>query len=187
MTGIVLIGGKSRRFGKDKVIARVGEKTLVEHVTDIITPLFDEVILIGHKRDRLEPFKIVEDVLPGCGPLGGIYTALSVSPTPQCFVFAADMPNLNSDLIRYMISIANDHDAVIPLWSMGREPLHAIYNKRLLPQVKSLLDRKILRIFELLKNADTLVVPEETIRTFGDPKMIFANINTLQDITHLSS
>ena len=187
MTGIVLIGGRSRRFGKDKVVARVGEKTLVEHVTDVIAPLFDEVILIGPRRDHMGSFKTVEDILPGCGPLGGIHTALSVSPTPQCFVFAADMPNLNPELIRYMISLSDDHDVVIPLWSKGREPLHAIYNRRLRPLVSSLLDRKIFRIFDVLKTADTLVIPEETIRTFGDPKTIFANINTLQDISHFSS
>ncbi len=186
MTGFVLIGGKSRRFGKDKVTAQIGDKPLVEHVTDIISPLFDEVILIGHKRERLGSFRIVEDILPGHGPLGGIYTALSVSPTPHCFVFAADMPNLNRKLIRYMLSAADEHDIVIPLWSKGREPLHAVYSRRLLPHVRSLLERQVFRIFDILKDADTMVVPEETIRTFGDPESIFANINTVTDAERLS-
>ncbi|HQG31417.1 MAG TPA: molybdenum cofactor guanylyltransferase [Deltaproteobacteria bacterium] len=187
MTGFVLIGGRSRRFGKDKVTTQLGGRTLVEHVTDVISPLFDEVILIGHKRDRLGPFTVVEDILPARGPLGGIYTALSVSPPPSCFVFAADMPNLNRDFIRYMISVSDDHDVVIPLWSRGREPLHAIYNRRLLPLVGSLLERKVLRIFDVLKNADTFAVPEETIRTFGDPESMFANVNTVNDMDRLSS
>jgi molybdopterin-guanine dinucleotide biosynthesis protein A len=187
MTGFVLIGGRSRRFGKDKVITQVGEKPLVEHVTDVIAPLFDEVILIGRKRDHLGSFKTVEDILPNRGPLGGIHTALSVSPTPHCFVFAADMPNLNPGLIRHMISVSDDHDVVIPLWSKGREPLHAVYNRRLLPLVNSLLEKNIFRIFDILKNADTLTIPEETIRTFGDPEFMFANINTLGDMARLSS
>jgi molybdopterin-guanine dinucleotide biosynthesis protein A len=186
MTGFILIGGRSKRFGKDKVTARIGERPLIGRVTDVISPLFDEVILIGPERDHLGPFRTVEDILPGRGPLGGIHTALSVSPTPQCFVFAADMPNLSQELIRYMISAADDHDVVIPLWSKGREPLHAVYNRRILPLVGSLLERKKLRIFDLLENTDTLVIPEEKIRTFGDPGMIFANINTPGDIDRLS-
>lgn len=68
MTGIVLIGGRSRRFGTDKVMARMGEKKLIERVTDIIAPLFSEIILIGHVREGLEGFHIVEDLTPGRGP-----------------------------------------------------------------------------------------------------------------------
>ncbi len=186
MTGIVLIGGKSSRFGTDKVVARVGEKSLLTHVTDVIAPLFDEVILIGHKREGLAGFKVVEDVYPGRGPLGGIYTALSAAGYPQCFIFAADMPNLNEGLIRHMISVADDHDAVIPIWSKGREPLHAIYHKRILPVVAGLLEKNVLRIFDLLKSVDTLAVPEETIRSYTDPEKTFANINTLHDMNRLS-
>lgn len=182
MTGIVLIGGKSSRFGRDKVTASVREKALVEHVTDVISPLFDEVILIGHKRESLKRFKLVEDIRPGCGPLGGIFTALSSSASPQCFVFAADMPNLDEKLIQYMISVADDHDVVMPMWSKGREPLHAIYHRRLLPVAASLLEKGFFRIFDLLKEADTLIIPEETIRRYTDPQTTFANINTINDL-----
>jgi molybdopterin-guanine dinucleotide biosynthesis protein A len=182
MTGIVLIGGKSSRFGTDKVVARVREKTLITHVTDVIAPLFDEVILIGHKRAGLESFPLVEDIFPGCGPLGGIYTALSSSKTQQCFVFAADMPNLNRNLIEHMISVADDHDVVIPFWSKGREPLHSIYHKRILPVAAELLEKKTYRIFDLLKTLDILPISEDVIRKYTDPEVTFANINTINDI-----
>jgi molybdenum cofactor guanylyltransferase len=186
MTGIVLIGGRSSRFGTDKVVASFKGKNLVDHVVDVITPLFDEVILIGNRRPELHPHRVVEDIYPGCGPLGGIYTALTVAGTPRSFVFAADMPNLNRDLINYMISESRDHDVVIPVWSKGREPLHAIYHQRVLPVVKDLLDRKELKIFNLLERVDTFRVPEETILTYTDPEMTFANINTIMDRDRLS-
>ncbi len=182
MTGIVLIGGRSRRFGTDKVMARMGEKKLIERVTDIIAPLFSEIILIGHVREGLEGFHIVEDLTPGQGPMGGIRTALSVSKTPHCFVFAADMPNLSRAFIEYMISVADDHDAVVPIWSKGREPLHAVYHRRILPKIEELLGRQVFRIFDLLSAIDTLIVEEETIRRFTDPALTFANINTMEDL-----
>ncbi len=182
MTGIVLIGGRSRRFGTDKVMAPMGEKILFERVTDIIAPLFSEVVLVGHAREGLEDFHIVEDLTPGQGPLGGIRTALSVSNTPHCFVFAADMPNLSKEFIEYMISVTDDHDAVVPVWSKGREPLHAIYHRRILPKAEELLDKQVFRIFNLLSAIDTLIVEEETIRRFTDPAITFANINTIEDL-----
>jgi molybdopterin-guanine dinucleotide biosynthesis protein A len=186
MTGIVLIGGRSTRFGSDKVLSRFRDKNLVEHVVARITPLFSEVVLVGHRREGLEAFRVEEDILPGQGPLGGIYTALTVSTTPRCFVFGADMPNVDQGFIRYMMDAARDHDIVIPLWSKGREPLHAIYHKRILPAVKGLLDRKAHKIFDLLQAVDTLVIPEEDIRRHGDPEIIFSNINTTLDRERLS-
>jgi len=186
MTGIVLIGGKSTRFGKDKVVAPVGNKLLIEHVIEVINPLFDDVMLIGHKREDLNTFTIVEDLKPGCGPLGGIYTALNAASTAYSFVFAADMPNLNKELISHMIAGVNDHDVVLPVWSQGREPLHAIYHKRVLPTVKSLLDTDNLKIFNLLRQVNTLTISEDIIKKFGRPEEIFANINTLHDIKHVS-
>lgn len=177
-----MVGGRSSRFGRDKVVASMGEKRLIERVTDVIAPLFSEVILIGHRREGLEAFNIVEDLTPGQGPLGGIRTALTVSGTPHCFVFAADMPNLNRGFIEYMISAADDHDAVIPVWSKGREPLHAIYHRRILPAAAGLLQKSRFRIFDLLSAIDTLTIPEEAIRRFTDPAVTFANINTLDDM-----
>lgn len=186
MTGIVLIGGRSTRFGSDKVVSPFKGKALVEHVVDLITPLFDEIILIGNRRSELSTHRVVEDIYPGCGPLGGIYTALTAASFPQCFVFAADMPNLNGDFIRHMITAGGDHDIVMPFWSQGREPLHAIYHRRILPVVKDLIDRKRLKIFDLLKEADVLMIEEETIRRFQSPEAIFSNINTTLERDRLS-
>lgn len=185
MTGIILIGGKSTRFGRDKVVAPVGDKLLIEHVIEVIEPLFENVLLIGHKRDDLRGLPVIEDLRPGCGPLGGIYTALSAVKSQRIFVFAADMPNLNKQFISYMISVSDDHDIVIPVWSQGREPLHAIYNKRILPVVKTLLDEDLFKIFNLLNRVDTFTIPEDVIREFGMPEKMFANINTLHDIKHV--
>ncbi|HNY64915.1 MAG TPA: molybdenum cofactor guanylyltransferase [Deltaproteobacteria bacterium] len=186
MTGIVLIGGRSSRFGSDKVISSFQGKSLVDHVVDVITPLFDEVILIGNRRPGLEAHRVAEDIFPGYGPLGGIYTALTVAGTPQCFVFAADMPRLSREFISYMISRSGEHDVVIPVWSKGREPLHAIYHRRVLPVVKDLLDRGERKIFTLLDRVNTLRIPDETIRAYTDPEITFANINTILDRDRLS-
>jgi len=182
MTGIVLIGGKSQRFGSDKVVSPVGEKLLVEHVIDVIAPLFDEILLVGHPREPLLGHKIVEDLIPGSGPIGGIFTALTHARSPQCFVFAADMPNLNQAFISHMITLVEEYDIVVPVWSKGREPLHAIYHHRLTGTIEHLLRRGERKIYPLIKEANTRMLDEETIRTFGRPEEIFSNINTQHDL-----
>jgi molybdenum cofactor guanylyltransferase len=187
MTGVVLIGGKSVRFGSDKVISQFKGKPLISHVVETIEPLFDEVILIGHKRKYLDGYRVVEDIRPGCGPLGGIYTALLATNAEYCFVCATDMPNLNAGLITHMISQAADHDIIMPMWSKGREPLHAIYRRSIIPTIASLLDHNILRIFSLIELSNTLFIPEETIRLYGDPAVLFSNINTQHDMLRIIS
>jgi molybdopterin-guanine dinucleotide biosynthesis protein A len=186
MTGIVLIGGESRRFGQDKVIARIGEKRLIELVLGVIQPLFAEIILIGHKREGFEELEIVEDLIPGCGPMGGIYTALCVARSPSCFVFAADMPNLNAGLIQHMLSLAQDYDVIIPAWSKGIEPLHAIYRKNILPVLSLYIRRRWLKIERFLAQVSVKRVDEETITAYGRPEVIFANINTPYDFSVIS-
>lgn len=187
MTGVVLIGGRSRRFGRDKVLSEFRGIPLISHVVDVLVPLFDEIILVGHRRTGLERYRVVEDIRPGCGPLGGIYTALATTGAEFCFVFAADMPNLNTGFISHMISLTDSHDIILPVWSKGREPLHAIYRRTVLPRVEELLARNSFRIFSLIEQADTLMVPEVTIRTFGDPEAMFSNVNTMHDMERIGS
>lgn len=122
MTGVVLVGGKSRRFGRDKVLSEFKGTPLLDHVVGVLRPLFDEVILVGHRRKGLERHRVFEDIRPGCGPLGGIYTALHATSAEHCFVCAADMPHMNPGFISHMTSLADDHDIILPVWSKGREP-----------------------------------------------------------------
>jgi molybdopterin-guanine dinucleotide biosynthesis protein A len=96
------------------------------------------------------------------------------------------MPNLNAGLISHMISRADDHDIVMPMWSKGREPLHALYRRSVIPSIASLLDQNILRIFSLIELSDTLFIPEETIRMYGDPAVLFSNINTQHDMLRIT-
>jgi molybdopterin-guanine dinucleotide biosynthesis protein A len=97
------------------------------------------------------------------------------------------MPNLNAGLISYMISQADGHDIIMPMWSKGREPLHAIYRRSVISSIASLLDHNILRIFSLIEQVDTLFIPEKIIMKYGDPAVLFSNINTQHDMLRITS
>lgn len=178
------MGGRSSRFGRDKVLSPFRGSTLLGCVLSVLAPLFDEVLLVGRDRPGLGTWRVVEDIVAGRGPLGGIYTALYACTGDSCFVCAADMPRLNAGFISCMVSMAGRHAIVMPVWSRGMEPLHAVYRKDLLPLVKSVLDSGDGRASSLALHADTLLVPEETIRRYGEPSVMFANINTPDDLVN---
>ncbi len=182
ITAGVLIGGKSRRFGRDKVVEPLGGVMLVERVVSVLKPLFQEIILIGHQRQKIAGYKTVPDIIPDCGPLGGIYTALETSKNPYCFIFAADMPNLNTGLIRYMAGLKEKADIVIPKVPKGIEPLHAVYSRTAIPVIKDMLAKRSLKILNLIEKMKIEYVEYQSIKYFGDPLRIFSNINSLSDI-----
>jgi len=182
ISAAVLIGGKSRRFGRDKVVEPLDGVMLVERVVSVLSPLFSEIILVGHVRQEIAGYKTVPDIIPGCGPLGGIYTALVSSRNPYCFVFAADMPNLNMGLIRYMAGLKEKADIIIPQLSKGMEPLHAVYSNIAVPVIKDLLEKRKFKILNLIEQMNTEYIGHLSINNFGDPLRIFFNINTLSDI-----
>ena len=182
ITAAVLIGGKSRRFGRDKVVEPLDGVMLVERVISVLKPLFSEIALIGHVRHEISGYKTIPDIIPGCGPLGGIYTALTSSKNPYCFIFAADMPNLNTGLIRYMAGLKEKADIILPQVPKGLEPLHAIYSKTAIPVIKDLLAKKDFKILNLIEQMKTEYIGYQTIENFGEPLRIFSNINSLSDI-----
>lgn len=185
MTGIILMGGKSRRFGQDKVVARIGDKAMIEHVIEVISPLMDEIILVGPERPGLKGLRRVDDLIPGCGPMGGIYTGLKTAETTFSFVFAADMPAIHAGLVAHMQSLAAAQDVIVPAWSGGLEPLHAIYNRRMLTLIEPLVRERKLRIDRVFDQVALEKVEEDVLRRFGDPRVLFANINTPQDMEHV--
>lgn len=182
ISAAVLIGGKSSRFGRDKVVEPLGGVMLVDRVVSVLKPLFSEIIFIGHPRQKIAGYKTVPDIIPDCGPLGGIYTALISSKNPYCFIFAADMPNLNTGLIRYMAGLKEKADIVIPQVPKGMEPLHAVYSKTAIPVIKDLLVKRKFKILNLIEQMKIEYIEYQSIKYFGEPLRIFSNINSLSDI-----
>ena len=78
--GIILAGGKSSRFGEDKSIAKLGDKTLLDHTINKIENEFTEILLISNNKEfnfKKNKIHVVEDCIEGqLGPLVGILTAM---------------------------------------------------------------------------------------------------------------
>src|SRR5579871_732659 len=95
ITGYVLAGGASRRFGRDKALVSWNQPslTLLDHMVQLLGHVCSPVRIIGRGQ--------LMDIQSGLGPIGGINTALAHSKTPENIIVAVDLPFLTVDFLKY--------------------------------------------------------------------------------------
>ena len=189
MTGIILSGGKSNRLGGlNKAFIEVRGERLIERTLRIYRDLFEEILIVTNSPlDYLEfDVKIVTDIIPGKASLGGIYTGLFFTNSEYAFVTACDMPFLNAQFIRFIMTKMGQHDIIVPRSADGLQPLHAVYSRNLLKPIRRLIDANQLKITELFKKHKVLEIPREESLSFDPEDRLFMNINTPEDLVRLA-
>ena len=185
---IVLAGGRSTRLGRNKVTEIIGEKSLLERVISCLAYFESDIIVVTAKKPTLPQridypkLKIVSDIHPGKGSLGGVYSGLVASNSFYNLVVACDMPFLNRKLLSYMVEISNGYDLVVPRLDDTFEPLHAVYSKGCIAPMEYLIkqdDLKILKLFPLIK---VRYAEKNEIDRFDPQHLSFFNVNTEADL-----
>jgi molybdopterin-guanine dinucleotide biosynthesis protein A len=141
-TAIILAGGKSSRMGEDKALLPFGDRSLVGRMVDELRPHFDDLILVTNHPERfmeIPDIRLVSDVQPGRGPMGGIFSGLLASRGRHNLIVSCDLPFLNHLLLDYLWSLRNWGDVVVPLTHEGLSPMLAIYDRHVLPAVAEAL------------------------------------------------
>lgn len=185
---IVLAGGKSLRLGQDKVLETVGNRSLLQQVVSCVSLLSSYVIIVTTRQRTFSQsidypkLKVVTDIYPDKGPLGGIYTGLATSTSFYNLVVASDMPFLNQALLRYMIQLSANFDLVVPRVGNLVEPLHAIYTKSCLAPIEQMLKQGELSVNKLFNLVRVRYVEAEEIERFDPKHLSFFNINTEADL-----
>jgi molybdopterin-guanine dinucleotide biosynthesis protein A len=184
ITGIILAGGKSLRYGKNKALVEVDGARLIERVISVMRPLFENLIIITNTPREYDYLQLPmhEDLIKGLGPVGGVYTGLEAISSESAFFVACDMPFLQASLIRHMIEIRGDFDAVVPKVDWKIEPLHAIYTRNCLPAIKELIDKQGYQIIKFFDNVKVRYVKEEEIRSFDPMLKSFLNVNSPREL-----
>ena len=188
ITCIVLAGGKGLRLGRDKVKETVGNSNLLQLVLSQLTSFNCDVIVVtaGEKSlprvNGYQGFRIVTDIYPSNGALGGVYTGLAESRSPYNLVVACDMPFLNQALLRYMMGLSAGFDLVVPRLGEMVEPLHAVYAKSCLAPIEGLLEQGSLEIRALFDLVKVRYVDSDEIDRFDPQHLSFFNVNTEADL-----
>jgi molybdopterin-guanine dinucleotide biosynthesis protein A len=189
VTGVILAGGSSERYGQNKAFLEIDGIRLIETVTERMKNIFKRVILVTNEKKDYEylDIPVVEDLIKGLGPIGGIYSGLMSISHQAGFFVACDMPFINKQLVRYMVDIKDNHAAVVPSVANEIEPLHAIYAQSCLGPIRALIDSKRYQIRLFYDQISVRYVDEDEIRRFGSPSRAFLNINTTEELAKIQS
>ncbi|MCM8828847.1 MAG: molybdenum cofactor guanylyltransferase, partial [Candidatus Omnitrophica bacterium] len=181
-------GEKSERMGKDKSLIMLSDNTpVIKKSIEIISDVFSEIFIVSVHPEKFvfyesKKIKIIRDSF-ACGPLGAMYVGLSCSLSKHNFVLACDMPFISPDFISFMIEkIEDKYDAVVPEHNGFAEVLHAIYSKNVVLSLEELLQQRQYRVRKILEKVKVKYIKNHEIIKFGNPDVLFFNINTWMDM-----
>lgn len=188
VTGVVLAGGKSTRYGTNKAFAEIQGIRLVERTIRVMGSVFQRLLIVTNTPDEFAylDLPMVEDLIKGFGPLGGIYTGLEAIDDEAGFFVACDMPFLRENFLRHMVSLRGDHDAVVPRVRWMVEPLHALYAKKCLPAIRESIHSREYQILKFFQKIKVRYVEEEEIRRVDPDLKSFFNINRPEDLERIN-
>lgn len=141
ITGVILVGGKSSRMGRDKAFLQIDGRTLFERVLEVFRESLGPILLVGDRAERFAGYglPVLPDIYPGSA-LGGLYTALHQAETERIFVSSCDLAFPSREVMLHLCSLREGFDAVVPKTASGYEPLFALYAKSCLGPIREFLE-----------------------------------------------
>lgn len=183
ITGIILAGGESSRLGFDKGLMLYRGLTWLDHSIGVLSP-FCERIIISTNNDmyHFPGTEVIPDILPGNGPMMGLYSSLTASVTYHNLVIAVDNLFIGREFYEYVINRMDDSLAALPYPDEKYfEPLTGYYSKGILPVIKAFIDKGNFKLPDLLNevNVTKLKVQEDFLAYHP---LYFKSINLPEDL-----
>lgn len=183
ITGILLAGGRSRRFGSPKVFLKKDGKYFYQYSLDSIRDISDFIVMITsaelkeYFHDEEGSFDIITDdsCFKGLGPLVGIYTGMKYISSDWYVTAPIDVPFINATIFQTLLCYKKeDVQAIVPIVSGEIQPLISVYHNSVKEVIFDQLQKKVLSARQLLENLNVEYVPMEEER-------LFYNINRRSD------
>lgn len=174
---VVLAGGRSERFGRDKAMEPVGGTTLGRHVYHTVASVIRDV-RIGlaevTQRNPVEGAETIVDEPAGSGPVGSLRAALRAAHGRWVFTAACDLPGLDPDTVRRILDARSEAvDAVVAEGPDGRRhPLTACWHPRVLVEIDRRLadgQRSLTGLLDAVRTV-SVPVPEASVRNVNRPE-----------------
>ena len=143
------------------------------------------VIVRGHGQTiphLSTPVKVVEDFIPGGGPIAGLFTGLKSIQVNQAYVVGCDMPFLEATLLESLLPFSNEYDATVPIVDGKKQSLHAIYSQSCLDAITDLLQKDKPGLRDLLSKVNVRYLNEAKLGNSSRWQRSCFNINTQSDL-----
>jgi molybdopterin-guanine dinucleotide biosynthesis protein A len=169
-------------------LERVGGERMLDRVVQALQAASGQAPLLvanaAHAARWRPDLTVRRDLLPNCGSLGGIYTALSAGEGPV-LVLAWDMPLVPVELLEALVRQANGDDVFLPegLGRHGLEPLCAVYGPGCIAAIRTQLESEDFQATAFHARVKVGRLAIQDVARFGSPDTIFFNVNTAADLT----
>ena len=171
-TGVLLLGGLSRRFGSVKALAPLGSETLAERAWRALGDAFPHRIAVGKEADQLGfPFEVLDDGIDVRAPIAGVVAGLRAVQSEIAVFLPVDCPLVTPEALRELAEACSD--AAVP----PGHPLPGAYAQSALPVLEARLAAGELDLHEALSQLDA-----RTVELDGD---LLATINTERELDRL--
>jgi molybdopterin-guanine dinucleotide biosynthesis protein A len=188
VTAIVLAGGRSSRFGRDKLVEPFAGQTLLERAVAGVAPLAREtIVVVAPDESRGVPPGVirVSDPTSFEGPLVGLLTGLRSADDPVVVVAGGDMPTMTPSVLAILVQCLDDpgvHAAVLDDQGRARPLPGALRTAPATAAAERLVaagERRLLAIYDALP---TTVVDEATWRALDPDGRTLRDIDTPADL-----
>lgn len=179
----MLVGGQSRRMGRDKANLDWGGVSLASRLVRILRPWTSEVFVVGTgaERFREEGVTTLPDAVKEIGPLGGLLAGLRAMSGEIALVVACDMPFLKGELLNFLADRVGPNDGALIQTEKGVEPLCAAYRKRLVSVIERMIEQGITAVNALRHHASLVLVEATELQRHGFEPLLWFNVNTPED------
>jgi molybdopterin-guanine dinucleotide biosynthesis protein A len=172
LTGILLVGGASTRFGSPKARAILGGETLAARAWRLLGEACDERVAVGKRADGLElPFDLLDDGTEVRAPIAGVVAGLRAARHDVAVVIPVDVPQLTTAALHELAAACRD--AAIP----PSGPLPGAYRRTALPALERSLAAGRLALRDAIAGLDVAVVELDA--------GLLVNVNTPDDVRRL--
>jgi molybdopterin-guanine dinucleotide biosynthesis protein A len=172
LTGVLLVGGASTRFGSPKALALVDGETLAARAWRLLGEACEERIAVGKLADGLElPFDVLDDGTDVRAPIAGVVAGLRAARNDVSVVLPVDVPRITAAALHELAAACRD--AAVP--SSG--PLPGAYRRSALPALEHALAGDSLSLRDAIAELDVAIV--------GLDASLLLNVNTPDDVQRL--
>ena len=188
LTVCIQAGGQSSRMGEDKSLKMFLGRPLIQRVVERLSPIADELIVT---TNRLEDYsflnlRLIPDLKPGRGALGGLYTAIASASNPFVAVVACDMPFASATFLdaATKLMVQEGADVVIAKSEEGYEPLHAVYRRETcLAAIEAAIEADQWKVIAWFPKVNLRVLTQDEIKHIDPDGLAFWNVNTPEEFT----
>jgi molybdopterin-guanine dinucleotide biosynthesis protein A len=168
VTGVLLVGGESARFGSPKALAKLEGETLAERAYRTLHETFGTVLAVGKDEDVWPlPFPVADDGRALRAAIVGVAAALRIAETEVAVVVPTDMPFLTPAALGVLADAAHGVDAAVPQTG----PLPGAYRRSALPVLERRIAVGDLALYRALEDLTTreVTLDEELLRNVNTP------------------